>query len=54
MANFLDQFPQILTYDVILVTQITQFWSFSPKMNYFNNQIDTINDILIKVLSINM
>ena len=46
-------FPQILTYDVILATKMTQFWPFSPKMSYFD-QIDPINDTLTKFMSINL
>ena len=39
-----DNFPQILTYDVIFAPKMTLFWQFSPKMTYFD-QIDPINDI---------
>ena len=34
--NFVDHFPQILTYDVILAPKMSPF---SPKMTYFD-QID--------------
>ena len=37
-------FPQILTYDVILASKMTLFWPFSPKMTYLD-KIDPINDI---------
>ena len=39
-----DHFPQILTYGVILAPKMYEFWTFSPKMTYFE-KIDPINDI---------
>ena len=43
MKNFFDQFPKILTYDVIFTPKMRPFGTFSPKMTYFD-QIDPIND----------
>ena len=43
-----DQFPKILTYDVILAPKMTQFWTFSRKMTYFD-LIDASKDIIDQI-----
>ena len=48
MKKLFDHFPQILTYGVILAPKMSEFWTFSPKMTYFD-QIDPINDIFDQI-----
>ena len=47
VKKLFDHFPQILTHGVILAPKMSEFWSFSPKMTYFD-QIDPINVIFGK------
>ena len=44
VKKLFDKFPQILTYGVILAPKMSEFWTFSPKMTYFD-QIVPINMI---------
>ena len=37
--KFFDQFPQVLTYDVIFGAKMTQYWQFSLKMTYFSRPV---------------
>ena len=48
MKKLFDHFPQILTYGVILAPKMSEFWTFSPKMTYFE-KIGPINDMFEQI-----
>ena len=48
VKKLFDHFPQILTYGGILAPKMSEFWTFSPKMTYFD-QIYGNNDIFYQI-----
>ena len=48
MKKLFAHFPQILTYGFILAPKMSEFWTVSQKMTYFD-KIDPINDIFDQI-----